>query len=593
MDDVIVVPEKINYTTKKKIAAELTDLRSRKVTVKNNYKSKCKNDFFMIGGKKWYYFFLPHKQADGRIGIMDEYTDEEIATGIVVQLTVKKTHIFSFFQTMEDFFRHEAGYLMKNRGFYETVIGCRPQKPHFDLDVDLSSNDERLATNKNQVVQDMLNYVMWAIASSFEQVGILLDFNKDVLLFSSHGEKKHSYHIIIDNYCHSNNVEAKNFYKLVLSKIPLFFHDWIDSSVYSSIQQFRLEGSQKLNSGRVKRLESVWLYGTDQIQSIWSYDLSQDFDKMAMMIGCPERAKIFAAGLIGNTYYCKILPDFSEFLPNQIKPHSILNPTNLDQYMALEAMGMLAESLDIHMDSPRFPYEFGKVSGGIITLLRKRESYCKICCRKHQNENPFLYVVGTNLDVFFNCRRDKENRSLHIGSLKTGNMSGELTESDHAISDEELNNMKPMVATVDKRGRVIKSVEEKLAESANEKTIELNDLQTLYIPEEKVDENLNEMTASSSSNQPITNINININLNVQNLTVNMVPTIKIVPTIKPTAVITIPDEPIEIPLEVIDNLEHGYITNSKGKLVNIGAKKRKEKTVLSKEDWDRAFKIEN
>jgi len=79
-------------------------------------------------------------------------------------------------------------------------------------------------------------------------------WDKDIILFQSHGDRKvkYSYHIYVDNYFHLNNTEAKIFYNMVFGLIPEQYHQFIDSSVYSKTQQFRLIGSQKEGSNRPK-----------------------------------------------------------------------------------------------------------------------------------------------------------------------------------------------------------------------------------------------------------------------------------------------------------------------------------------------------
>ena len=81
---------------------------------------------------------------------------------------------------------------------------------------------------------------------------VIIDISTDILIFTSHNENKKSYHIIIDHYYHMNNLEAKAFYNEIISKISPNFTKFIDHSVYSSIQQYRIVGSQKVNSNRPK-----------------------------------------------------------------------------------------------------------------------------------------------------------------------------------------------------------------------------------------------------------------------------------------------------------------------------------------------------
>lgn len=116
----------------------------------------------------------------------------------------------------------------QSRNFYEVILGHQAQKPHFDLDVDLTtisthgySTEEIIASS-----EDVKDCLLHCISE------ILLDYNVpynrqiDLLIFPSHGPNKRSYHIIIDGYCHSNNVEAKAFYDLVMESLHIKYLQW-------------------------------------------------------------------------------------------------------------------------------------------------------------------------------------------------------------------------------------------------------------------------------------------------------------------------------------------------------------------------------
>lgn len=117
-----------------------------------------------------------------------------------------------------------------------------------------------------------------------------------------------------------------------------------------------------------------------------------------------------------NKYF---ILNWSKFMKNEDKTVTMDTKSDKteDEKMASEMMGMIAENLKIRLDSPDFPYEFRDFSAGKINLLRTKESYCKICCRNHKNENAFLHTAGPDLDVFFSCRRD--NKNIKIGSFKS------------------------------------------------------------------------------------------------------------------------------------------------------------------------------
>ena len=40
---------------------------------------------------------------------------------------------------------------------------------------------------------------------------------------------------------------------------------------------------------------------------------------------------------------------------------------------------------------------------------------CKLCHRIHEHQNPYLFVVGHEKHVYFDCRRHPEGKKLYIG----------------------------------------------------------------------------------------------------------------------------------------------------------------------------------
>lgn len=66
-----------------------------------------------------------------------------------------------------------------------------------------------------------------------------------------------------------------------------------------------------------------------------------------------------------------------------------------------------------------FPFKLSDIKGSLVLLKRYTPSYCKMCDRVHENENPYLVVAGYNRDIYFYCRRADKGRRLYLGSLGT------------------------------------------------------------------------------------------------------------------------------------------------------------------------------
>jgi len=61
-----------------------------------------------------------------------------------------------------------------------------------------------------------------------------------------------------------------------------------------------------------------------------------------------------------------------------------------------------------------FPFIVRDVKGSIISLKRLKPSFCKICERVHEHENPYLLVIDDN--VYFYCRRNTD-KNLPLGKI--------------------------------------------------------------------------------------------------------------------------------------------------------------------------------
>jgi hypothetical protein len=98
------------------------------------------------------------------------------------------------------------------------------------------------------------------------QLGPVVEANtylqRCVIVCTSHGPKKVSYHIII----HGFHVESARHAKYIATNVRKELTDYeagfVDLSIYSRFQQFRMLGSQKLGEdpGRPKVLQRTWNY---------------------------------------------------------------------------------------------------------------------------------------------------------------------------------------------------------------------------------------------------------------------------------------------------------------------------------------------
>jgi hypothetical protein len=363
-----------------------------------------------ILGINWYYCLIPKENVKG---LFTDFSRSSLMGNFLVcwdyreeKEDKKNIKLYALFKSYIDFAIFYFKLLPHLRCFYEIILGEFPQKPHFDIDMEL--NEQQLLEEiDKKVLNDLINVIISLIPT--------INKENDICIYSSHGKKetisKRSYHLIINHYCHANNKEAKAFYYTIMSKLPKEYLEnrWIDHSVYSKTQQFRIYGSMKCGTNRTKILNKNWELNGEKI--IHKSEEKGDDEKMEFLI-CLEESIIGA-----RTSICKLLPSFET--PNQFIKTKYVQGENLDYDMALEAINMLAYSVGTTPESNKFPYRFDKIEGPFVILKRVKASKCRLCNRIHHHQNPYLLIVPETKNVFFHCRRAPVNRKLYIGCLKS------------------------------------------------------------------------------------------------------------------------------------------------------------------------------
>lgn len=252
--------------------------------------------------------------------------------------------------------------------YHETILGQYAQKPKFDIDI------KDVTVDHQKVFDDVLS----AILTVFEELySIKLKIDYDILVFTSHSEEKKSFHIIIDNYAHTNNDEAKELYKRVneIAKCK-----YIDDCVYGTTQGFRLLWSSKTpEDSRIKKFE-------------WEFTFKNKVIKYSkVFLEKTKNLEIFRRSLISECSECTILKNI--FVP---KPKVIVNQVAFNLNKVIEIFG----TFDVNKN-----FEINRVEGSVIVLRKKHSYVCPACLNLHENENPFLTVSLEGL--YFHCRRNK------------------------------------------------------------------------------------------------------------------------------------------------------------------------------------------
>lgn len=308
---------------------------------------------------------------------------------------------FAAFRSSVDFYIYYR--TCADKEHHEVILNL--QKPRFDIDLEsskLPSGYESLEEYGNII----RNSIIITVSEVLRDLGVpLADFSSFVIC-SSHGLNKYSTHIILADYMHTNCNEAKEFFRLIVEKSKTISgvidleeplkNGILDGNIYKSIQSFRLIGSGKRDEfGVIVRHKSY-------VRSISIYNTILEFEKIE---NAKDELRLFRRAAITDVVNCKhipiVLPIKEEFQSNILLPDGI--EVNIMSFVDL-------------LDPDTF--EVGEVKGSLITLIRKKRSYCTICNREHDRANPYVIVV-TNGDIRFYCRQkhDKDNWR-QIGNIK-------------------------------------------------------------------------------------------------------------------------------------------------------------------------------
>lgn len=369
--------------------------------------------YIWIKGVKWYYRLKPKKDDRTnrtQLGLFSDVPRDMLVNNLIVSLshhnsdTNKVDRLFAHFKSYLEYGIFQLKLEEHERCFYELILGESNQKPHFDIDID----------NPDIEGDEIRDALIDSIIKVLKDKNVEIDVSQDILIFTSHGtnnegKKKQSYHIVVNNYCHANNVEAKAFYHKVIDHVPENMKKWIDAAVYSPTQQFRIVGSRKIGSKRVKTFQPSWKFHDQQIEYQYPEEPDSPNHEFVMQL---------EASVVGFTGNCKFLPPF-EPRADQIKHYEESEDVTRDE--AKDAINLIGAAGKISITDPRFPYKFLGINGPIVMLKRTKPSRCKICQRVHEHENPYLLVIGDEKSVYFKCRRAPEGKSLFLGKLNPEN----------------------------------------------------------------------------------------------------------------------------------------------------------------------------
>ena len=367
-----------------------------------------------IHNKRWY-FHLVSKDQEYKRGraLMDDYRLSDIVGHLVICYTPKRLphqytlfvnkkgntgRIYAYFSSYIEFFHYLKYFQNIDKNFYEIIFGEFAQKPHFDIDID---------QNVCQSLYPNLDYITIgqqlkdSVITACREIIPTLNIEKDVLLYSSHGATKQSYHIVINNYYHDTNIEAKAFYEEVCLKIPAY-KEFIDHSVYSPRQQFRVLGSQKTSSQRPKLFNQEFEY----LDTIYTHQYIENVENVDFWT-----LTMLAESLVSFTSNCKYIPSLVKEKLYEYNYSSL----DLSEDIIHQCLEMLKNKME--EEGYRCPFSFLEAEGSLILLRREAPSTCPICKRNepHEHENSYMFIYDSKL--YWDCRRSEGKPKFFVGYI--------------------------------------------------------------------------------------------------------------------------------------------------------------------------------
>lgn len=298
----------------------------------------------------------------------------------------KPVRHFQLDLTPEDLFNRVTSVPVSDRHFFEVILGERRQKPHFDIDIQggmekqrkdgtgviIVPNGEELVNLANKIISELLDVLCQLVARD------------DIVIYTSHGENKRSFHVIINSWFCVNNLHAKELYYYVTERMSNITSCFLDNMVYSALQQFRMLGSCK--PGHVKRLKIK----INKPVPLTYLDL-----KESLISHIPPSAVE--------------MPHFIEEEPLHISP--VESPSDAIVDSALYLMSTHSQLQPGHA-------RFDKVIKNYIILRKMRDIYCSKCNVVHYSNNPYLIInplPNDRWNVYYCCR---ESSPWLLGELR-------------------------------------------------------------------------------------------------------------------------------------------------------------------------------
>lgn len=425
-----------NTGGQKVVAQPGDELRARNRTFEP-VQTYQKRGALVIYEKRWYFRLVKAKVNNVRRAraLMDDYSLNDLSSHVVLCFTPdripgrhepfrnqegKIPRIYAFFDSYIEAFTYMQKFSPLERAFYEIIFGEFPQKPHFDIDISFQDFNQKYSVEGfDHMPTIIVNTLITACDSVLTGLNLTLNLERDVLIYSSHGPEKRSFHLVLNNLCHDSNSEAKAFFEAVKKNFSQLsggkYVEFLDDGVYSPRQQFRLLGSQKTDSGRPKIFHPQFTHNGVEYTHIYNEEFDDEIGRNLVEI---------YESMVGFTSGCEYIPSLVP--PKPINHNDLSGLPDIEQAVVHQCLHMLKQAM------ADCPFTLKEIQGHLILLLRHRPSHCPICHRVHENENPYMFIVGGKL--YWDCRRGPLNAKKFL----VGYMAVSIEDMKEDDSIEEI-----------------------------------------------------------------------------------------------------------------------------------------------------------
>lgn len=210
-------------------------------------------------------------------------------------------------------------------------------------------------------------------------ISTLANIKIGIFIFSSLGFEKYSYHILVRGIYLENHTECDFLAKMIISQLNPNneLRKSFDSTIYTSRRNFRLLGSRKINSTRVKKFHNN-IFNTE------GFVPPSDLLRLSFVTNIEGCVK----------YDCQI----QTFDLDDTKSTHVIEWDN-DK----------VNKVNLFLNNNyKDVFEISGYKNNMMLLKRKKPAYCNLCERVHHAENAYAYQQGKKF--YFVCRRAENSK---------------------------------------------------------------------------------------------------------------------------------------------------------------------------------------